>query len=149
MRILIEKLFERLLNVTATDREGSKRAVVRERQLKKELKHLKSNYLPALSKVGGDKHRALWAEYSAQCKDIEDELLSIAVSRFAIDVPDQWADSTRCGFFRQTEETRAMNAMKRAIREEQLKGISLVVAILSLLVAAIALLVGFVSVVYD
>ncbi len=148
MRILAEKLFERLLNVTATDREGSKRAVVRERQLKKELKCLKSNYLPALRRVKGDEHKALWAEYSTQCRDIEDELLSLAVRRFAIDVPDQWADSAGGVYFRQTEETKALNAMKRAIRDEQLKGLGLAVAMMSMVVAMLALLVGLAGVVF-
>ncbi len=50
-------------------------------------------------------------------------------------------------FFKQKKQ-KAMTAMKRAIRDEQLKGISLVVAIMSLVAAIIALLVGFAGVVY-
>ena len=146
MRILAERLFERLLDVTATDREWSKRAVVRKRQLKKELKCLKSNYLPELKRLEGDQHKARWAEYSAQCRDIDEELLSIEVRRFAIDVPDQCDNSDGGGYFRQTEDTKARNAMRRAIRDEQLKGLGLVVAILSLLVAMLALLVGLAGV---
>ena len=146
MQAIAEKLFERLLNITATDREWSRRVVVRERQLKKELKCLKDDYLPELRKVKGDEHKALWAEYSAQCKDIEDELLSIAVRRFAIDVPDHWDDFDGNGCFFQTKETKAMNAMKRAIRDEQLKGLGLTVAILGLAVAFLALLVGWAGV---
>ena len=136
------------MNITATDKEWSKRAGVRERQLRKELKYLKKRYGPELKKVQGDEHKGLWAEYSTQCRDIEDELLSIAVRRFAIDVPDQLDDSDGGGHFLQTKETKALNAMKRAIRDEQLKGLSLVVAIMSLVVAILALLIGLAGVVY-
>ena len=146
MQVIAGKLFERLLNITATDREWSRRVIVREKQLKKELKCLKNDYLPALRKVKGDEHKILWAEYSTQCKDIEDELLSIAVRRFAIDVPDHWDDSDGNRYFFKTKETKAMNAMKRAIRDEQLKGLGLAVAILSLAVAFLALLVGLTGV---
>ena len=138
MQALSERFFNWIFNVTPTDREGRRRIAVREAQLRKELKNLKNHYRPELKKVSGDERKALWAEYDGQCQPIEDDLLSIELRRWAIDSPDQSSDA------------RAMNAMKRAIRDERLKVLgyqmtclNIVVVILSLFVASLSLLVAF------
>ena len=138
MQAISERFFNWVFNVTPTDKEWRKRIAVREAQLRKELKDLKRSYDPELKKVSGDERKALWAEYDGQCQPIEDELLSIELRRWAIDVPDQASDQ------------KAMNAMKREIRDERLKVLgyqmnclNIVVVILSLFVASLSLLVAF------
>lgn len=120
----------------------------RERKARKELRRLKKAYEPILKKAQGDERESLWAEYSAQCEQLEHELLSIAIRRLAIDVPEQWVDSRTHRYFSQTQDTKAENAIKRKIRDERLKGMAITVSILSLFVAILALLVGFVSIVW-
>ena len=138
MQAISERFFNWVFNVTPTDKEWRKRIAVREAQLRKELKDLKRSYDPELKKVSGDERKALWAEYDGQCQPIDDELLSIELRRWAIDVPDQSSDQ------------KAMNAMKREIRDERLKVLgyqmnclNIVVVILSLFVASLSLLVAF------
>ena len=120
----------------------------RERNARKELRRLKKAYEPNLKKLQGDERESLWTEYSAQCEQLEHELLSIAIRRWAIDVPEHWVDSHTHGYFSQTQDTKAKNAIKRKIRDERLKGMAITVSILSLFVAILALLVGFVSIVW-
>ena len=121
---------------------------VREAQLRKELKDLRSSYGPELKKVAGDERKVLLAEYDGQRQPIEQELLSIELRRWAIDVPDEWDDSDGSGHYPKTEKT--MNAMRRKIRDERLKVlghqmifVNIVVVILSLFVATLSLLVAF------
>ena len=139
--------FVKIMNLFTSDEEWNETLASRERQVRRELKRLRKAYGPHLKKEDEEERMQIWAEYSTQCGQLEDELLSIAVRRWAIDIPDHWSDSDMNRCFVQTQETRARNALKRAIRDEKLKGMSITVSILSLTVAILALLVGFASIV--
>ena len=148
MQAISERFFNWIFNVTPTDREWRRRMAVREAQLRKELKDLEGSYRPELEKVAKDARKALWAEYNGQCQPIQDELLSIELRRWAVDVPDQWDSSDGTGCLPIDEK--AMNAMRRKIRDERLKVlahqmifVNIVVVILSLCVATLSLLVAF------
>ena len=137
----------RIINLFTSDEEWNKTLVARERRLRKELRSLSKAYNPELKKADEQERMDIWAEYTGQRVPLEDELLSVAARRWAIDIPDQLDGSDMNRYFVQTQETRARNAIKRAIRDEKLKSKSLVVSLLSLIVAILALLVGFVSIV--
>lgn len=145
MQAIPEKFFNWIFNATPTDKEWRKKVAVRETELRKELKDLKTIYEPELKKAEGNKRQEIWAEYDAQWQPIEEELLSIEIRRWAIDVPEQW--DTGSGFFLKPDK--AMNAMKRAIRDERLKVlghqmmfVNILVVILSLFVASLSLIVA-------